>query len=179
MIKIKKSQLLCFLIFLEEENKLQITEIKSKNIEPAKAIYNQPNFIWEVVFLCLSKSVTLVTFTIRFDNGYLHTDDCPSFLFFMNKIMIKGGVKVCADNVLNNNNCDSPLESSGCDVLGPFLAINKNCVEPQLPVNAGTVIPFASGITPVNLSTLANGVIDVPSFIGFGTALPGVTVIGD
>ena len=87
---------------------------------------------------------------------------------------------MCADKDMNNNDCDCHLESSECNILGPFLAVKESCVKPTPPpVRTGMVIPFSSGITLVNLSTLANGVIGLPSLIGFGTALAGFTPINN
>ncbi|MDP9739424.1 UNVERIFIED_ORG: BclB C-terminal domain-containing protein [Bacillus sp. B2I3] len=43
---------------------------------------------------------------------------------------------------------------------------------------AGAIIPFASGITPAALTILAGGLVTTSSAIGFGTAIPGLTILG-
>lgn len=88
---------------------------------------------------------------------------------------------MCANKNMNNPCCNSSLPSNDCNILGPFLAVNEACIkaEPPPPVSSGTVIPFSSGITPINLSTLLSGIPGIPSLIGFGTALPGFIPIND
>ena len=63
-----------------------------------------------------------------------------------------------------------------CTALGPFTAIDAACIIP--PPNTGSIIPFSSGITPVVLTSIAGGIIGTTSLIGFGTAIPGITVLG-
>ena len=63
-----------------------------------------------------------------------------------------------------------------CTALGPFIAIDAACIIPQ--PNIGSIIPFSSGITPVVLTSIAGGLVGTTSLIGFGTAIPGVTVTG-
>ncbi|MGE7023087.1 exosporium glycoprotein BclB-related protein [Solibacillus cecembensis] len=63
------------------------------------------------------------------------------------------------------------------NAIGPFLAVDKACIVP--PVNRGSIIPFSSGLTPVVLATVALGLVGVPQQIGFGTATPGVALIGN
>ncbi|MBT2618620.1 MULTISPECIES: exosporium glycoprotein BclB-related protein [unclassified Bacillus (in: firmicutes)] len=48
---------------------------------------------------------------------------------------------------------------------------------PGVP-GAGAIIPFASGITPAELTILAGGLVGTSSAIGFGTAIPGLTILG-
>ena len=64
-----------------------------------------------------------------------------------------------------------------CKQLGPFLAVDKACI--VQPVNTGSIIPFSSGVTSVVLATALLGVVGVPSLIGFGTATPGVAIVGN
>ena len=75
--------------------------------------------------------------------------------------------------------CGSSCSSSNdvCKQLGPFLAIDKACIVP--PVNTGSIIPFSSGVTPVALATVAGGLVGLPWLIGFGTATPGVAIVGN
>ncbi|MFJ5750121.1 exosporium glycoprotein BclB-related protein [Peribacillus frigoritolerans] len=49
---------------------------------------------------------------------------------------------------------------------------------PAGPPGAGAIIPFASGITPATLTTIAGGLVGTSSAIGFGTAIPGLTILG-
>lgn len=65
---------------------------------------------------------------------------------------------------------------NNCNALGPFLAIDAACIIP--PPNTGSIIPFSSGITPVVLTSIAGGLVGTTSLIGFGTAIPGVTLAG-
>lgn len=62
-----------------------------------------------------------------------------------------------------------------CNV-GPFTAIDAACIIP--PANTGSIIPFASGLVPVALTTLLGGLVGIPFFIGFGTAIPSPVVLG-
>lgn len=43
--------------------------------------------------------------------------------------------------------------------------------------NGGAIIPFASGI-PVALTTIAGGLAGTPSFVGFGSSAPSVSILG-
>jgi len=63
-----------------------------------------------------------------------------------------------------------------CTALGPFTAIDADCIIPT--PNTGSIIAFSSGITPVLLTTIAGGLIGTSSLIGFGTAIPGISVLG-
>lgn len=86
-----------------------------------------------------------------------------------------------SNNFRNHGGCGCGGScSSGngeCKQLGPFLAVDKACIVPQ--ANTGSIIPFSSGLTPVALATVALGLVGVPSLIGFGTATPGVTIVGN
>lgn len=59
-----------------------------------------------------------------------------------------------------------------CNMLGPIRAIDQNCLPPVTAT--GSIIPFASGIVPVALTSLVGGLVGTPFFIGFGSAVPGV-----
>ncbi|WP_304441266.1 hypothetical protein [Cellulosilyticum sp. I15G10I2] len=45
------------------------------------------------------------------------------------------------------------------------------------PIGAGAIIPFASGL-PVAITTIAEGLVGTPAFIGFGSSGESVTVLG-
>jgi len=64
-----------------------------------------------------------------------------------------------------------------CHVLGPFVAIDRDCIIP--PASTGSIIPFASGITPAILASAIGGLIGTVSLVGFGSAIPGVTLVGE
>ena len=49
---------------------------------------------------------------------------------------------------------------------------------PTGPTGASAIIPYASGVTPVALATLVGGLAGIPSFVGFGSAAPGVSALG-
>ena len=106
----------------------------------------------------------------------------------MNRIAEKGGVNMSYNNSRMHgcNGCGGfNRGSSGCHRLntgeincnfGPFTAIDAACIVPG--ANTGSIIPFASGLTPVALTSLAGGLVGTPFFIGFGTAVPGVILAG-
>ncbi|MGE7090863.1 exosporium glycoprotein BclB-related protein [Lysinibacillus sp. NPDC048646] len=79
---------------------------------------------------------------------------------------------------INKNNCNCLSTPRECDSLGPFIAIDINCINTPVDNNAGSIIPFSSGITT---SVVSRG----PDFgftsslIGFGTAINGVTILND
>ena len=79
------------------------------------------------------------------------------------------------------NNCGGSCSSSRntCQNLGPFTAVDVACITTPTPTATGSIIPFSSGVTPVVLATLLGGVVGVPSLIGFGTAIPGVAILGN
>jgi BclB C-terminal domain-containing protein len=60
---------------------------------------------------------------------------------------------------------------------GPFVAIDRDCIVP--PANTGSIIPFSSGIVPATLVTLATGLVGTVSAVGFGTSVPGITIVGN
>ncbi|MEK4091756.1 exosporium glycoprotein BclB-related protein [Viridibacillus sp. FSL H8-0110] len=79
---------------------------------------------------------------------------------------------MCMNNSMcgcaNNNNCTS---------LGPFIAVDAACITTPAPTT-GTMVPFSSGTVPVILATLAGGLVGTTSLVGFGTAIPGVSLVG-
>ncbi len=91
----------------------------------------------------------------------------------MNRIMKKGGVKMC----LNNSMCGCSGHGNGeCTALGPFIGIDAACITP--PAATGSIIPFSSGTIPVVLVSLASGLVSTVSLVGFGTSVPGVALAG-
>lgn len=62
-----------------------------------------------------------------------------------------------------------------CFSLGPFRATSTLCP----PRNTGSIIPFSSGIVPAVLVTLATGLVGTVSAVGFGTSVPGITLVGN
>lgn len=59
-----------------------------------------------------------------------------------------------------------------CHAIGPIRAIDRECIPPTS--GRGGIIPYASGVVPVALTSLAGGLVGIPFYIGFGTAVPGV-----
>lgn len=74
----------------------------------------------------------------------------------------------CGDNRCGGHN--------DCKQLGPFTAIDRACIVPS--PNKGSIIPFSSGITPVILGVVLD-VLTLPSQVGFGTAVPGIAILGN
>ncbi|WP_318616259.1 exosporium glycoprotein BclB-related protein [Sporosarcina sp. YIM B06819] len=80
----------------------------------------------------------------------------------------------------NQAGCCRPAlsnETVNCKNFGPFNAIDAACIVP--PRNTGSIIPFSSGIVPASLVTLATGLVSTTSAIGFGTSVPGITIVGN
>ena len=99
----------------------------------------------------------------------------------MNRIMKKGGVNMFLHDSMSNSGCGCSSRSGNmdCPNFGPFLAVDAACINPQQPTAEGSIIPFSSGVTPVALTSLVTGLIATPSLIGFGSAVPGVTLLGN
>ena len=97
----------------------------------------------------------------------------------MNRIMKKGGVNMFLNDPMSNSGCGCSSKGMECHALGPFLAVDAACITPSQPATGGSIIPFSSGVTPVVLTSLVTGLIATPSLIGFGTAVPGVTLVGN
>jgi len=86
----------------------------------------------------------------------------------MNRIAEKGGVKMNS-NIFKHHGCGggcgqtsnfcppNGTGNNGCRALGPFTAVNAACIIP--PANTGSVIPFASGVVPVTLTTILGGLV--------------------
>jgi len=92
--------------------------------------------------------------------------------------MKKGGVNMFLNDP-NGCGCSSRSGNMDCPNFGPFLAVDVACIPPIQPTTEGSIIPFSSGVTPVVLTSLVTGLIATPSLIGFGTAVPGVTLVGE
>lgn len=84
-------------------------------------------------------------------------------------------------NCMNNGGCGRSTSGNDCTNLGPFIAVDAACITTPTPTATatGSIIPFSSGITPVALATVLGGVLGVPSLIGFGSAVPGVAILGE
>ena len=82
---------------------------------------------------------------------------------------------MCSKNMHKGSGYFSPCGHNDCNSLGPFRAVKPGSTLP----NTGTIIPFSSGTTALILPTLATGLAGVPSLIGFGTAVPGVAIVGN
>ncbi len=89
--------------------------------------------------------------------------------------MKKGGVKMCM-NCMNSTCGGCANKNNQCNALGPFEAIEAACI--TTPPATGSIIPFASGIVPVVLTSVLGGAIGTVSLVGFGTSIPGVTLTG-
>ena len=75
--------------------------------------------------------------------------------------------------------CGSQRVGNGmvnCKNFGPFNAIDAACIVP--PAITGSVIPFASGLTPVILTTVAGDLVSTGGLVGFGTNVPTVGILG-
>ncbi|MEK4759790.1 exosporium glycoprotein BclB-related protein [Viridibacillus sp. FSL E2-0187] len=77
---------------------------------------------------------------------------------------------------MNNSKCGC-ANNNNCTSLGPFIAVDAACI--TTPALTGTIVPFASGTIPVVLVTLAGGLVGTTSLVGFGTAIPGVSLVGN
>lgn len=101
----------------------------------------------------------------------------------MNRIMKKGGVNMFLNDPMSNSGCGCASRSGNmdCPNFGPFIAVDAACISvtPPAAATGGSIIPFSSGVTPVALTSLVTGLIATPSLIGFGTATPGVTLVGE
>ncbi|CAM5195730.1 BclB domain-containing protein OS=Lysinibacillus sphaericus OX=1421 GN=LS41612_01905 PE=4 SV=1 [Lysinibacillus sphaericus] len=80
---------------------------------------------------------------------------------------------------MSNSGCGCSSRGMECHALIAFLAVDAACITPSQPATGGSIIPFSSGVTPVVLTSLVTGLIATPSLIGFGTAVPGVTLVGN
>lgn len=91
-----------------------------------------------------------------------------------------GGCKGCSGSFHNKSNFPQfipPVGPINCTDLGPFRAIDAACIVP--PANTGSIIPFSSGVTTALLTSIAGGLVGTASLVGFGTAIPGVSVAGN
>ena len=79
----------------------------------------------------------------------------------------------CPTDHVHPNDHHCPTGCCPCPTLTPIRGINT-----RFPAT-GSIIPFSSGITPVLLTTVLGGLISTNSLIGFGTATPGVTIVGN
>lgn len=68
-----------------------------------------------------------------------------------------------------------PKPFNDCLQRGPFVAIPSQCIMPV--EQTGSIIPFSSGIVPAVLVTAVGGLIGTTSLVGFGTSIPGISVL--
>ncbi len=90
--------------------------------------------------------------------------------------MKKGGVKMCM-NCMNSTCGGCANQNNECTALGPFEAIDAACI--TTPPATGSIIPFASGIVPVVITSVLGGAIGTVSMVGFGTSIVGLTLVGN
>lgn len=84
-------------------------------------------------------------------------------------------------NCMNNSGCGRSSDGDKCKNLGPFIAVDAACLQPEPPKQPayGSLIPFSSGLTPATLVSLANGLIGTTTLVGLGSNVPGVTIAGN
>ncbi|MFJ5769862.1 exosporium glycoprotein BclB-related protein [Psychrobacillus sp. NPDC093180] len=79
----------------------------------------------------------------------------------------------------NNSQCNNGCNFGRCTNLGPFVAVDADCIIPPAAGARSSVIPFSSGIvTPIALVTTAGGLASTVSTLGFGSALTGISLVG-
>ncbi|MEY9977724.1 exosporium glycoprotein BclB-related protein [Lysinibacillus sp. RC79] len=83
---------------------------------------------------------------------------------------------MCMNNSMCGCSSCANVNKNECAALGPFEAIDAACI--TTPPATGSIIPFASGIVPVILTSVLGGTIGTVSMVGFGTSIPGVTLTG-
>jgi BclB C-terminal domain-containing protein len=49
---------------------------------------------------------------------------------------------------------------------------------PTGSAGSSAIIPYASGVTPVAVTTLVGGLVGLPAYVGFGSAAPGINLLG-
>ncbi|MFJ7934584.1 exosporium glycoprotein BclB-related protein [Sporosarcina sp. NPDC096371] len=64
-----------------------------------------------------------------------------------------------------------------CKNFGPFTAIDAACIVP--PAITGALIPFASGLVPLVLTTAIGDLVSTGGLIGFGTSVPTAGLLGN
>ncbi|WP_342515042.1 exosporium glycoprotein BclB-related protein [Sporosarcina sp. FSL K6-1522] len=78
----------------------------------------------------------------------------------------------------NSGACGSKRHGKvNCKNFGPFNAIDAACILP--PAIKGSVIPFASGLTPMVLTSVLNDLVSTGSLVAFGTNIPTAGVLGN
>lgn len=100
----------------------------------------------------------------------------------MNSIGRKGGENMSCNHHKDcgchskRNSCSSyQSQQNRCHQLGPFIATDSKCIVPK--ALTGSIIPFSSGTTPSLLVTAVGGLVGTTTAIGFGTAVPGISVV--
>lgn len=84
----------------------------------------------------------------------------------------------CGCGCGGSGSCGRAGGQNDCEKRGPFIAIDQACIVPSENAITGSIIPFSSGITPVILGVVL-GAISLPWQVGFGSAVPGVAVLGN
>lgn len=82
------------------------------------------------------------------------------------------GCRGCGNLAASSYCCDNGSLRNRCGTFGPIRAIDRECIPST--AGRGSIIPFASGIVPVALTSLVGGLVGIPFYIGFGSAVPGV-----
>lgn len=102
--------------------------------------------------------------------GQLFFSQAPDKIKGLNRIVEKGEFKMNSNDSFKSfrDRCHHQSRNV-CKAVGPFTAPQAACAPP--PVRIGTMIPYASGKTLVNLSTNAIGSALNYAFIGFGAAI--------
>lgn len=80
-------------------------------------------------------------------------------------------------NCMNSTCGGCANQNNECTALGPFEAIDAACI--TTPPATGSIIPFASGIVPVVITSVLGGAIGTVSMVGFGTSIVGLTLVGN
>ncbi|MFC9540393.1 exosporium glycoprotein BclB-related protein [Lysinibacillus sp. NPDC056959] len=78
---------------------------------------------------------------------------------------------------MNNSMCGCSSNNNECENFGPFVAVDAACITTPAPTT-GSIIAYSSGVTPVILVSAISGLITTVSLVGFGTAVPGITLAG-
>ncbi|WP_186673270.1 exosporium glycoprotein BclB-related protein [Sporosarcina sp. BP05] len=87
------------------------------------------------------------------------------------------GCSGCGGSHRNSSGCFRvDTGQLNCNV-GPFTAVAAGCIPPA-NANTGSIIPFASGVVPVTLTSILGGLVSTPAFVGFGTNILSPTVLG-
>lgn len=91
------------------------------------------------------------------------------------------GYQPCCKCKSRQNSCNCRPSTGNnknpCQNLGPFIAIDPSCIVSA--EKTGSIIPFSSGTVPALLATAVGGLIGTTSLVGFGSAIPGISVVNN